>query len=107
MNKKLKEKILNSLVITEATKTFVQSLDPGFGSIIKNSKYGADSEEPEYQGWARLDDGTVIVITGNSKEQQGKSPTLPIRVVEVPKEMIGEKEEYTANVPSYKSKDFL
>lgn len=105
MNQTKKDEILNGLKIIESTKKFINKMEPGFGNLIKNTKK-KEEKEPDYIGWARLDDGTVISITGNLKKIEGKDPILPIRVVEVPGEMIGESDTKIAQVPNYKeSKD--
>lgn len=97
-----KEEIINSIKITNQTRTFLSNMESNFGNLIKNTR--KDTEKcPDFLGWGRLSNGNVIYIQGTLKETNGRL-SVPLKIVEVPPEMIGEEEVTNVTVPSYRSK---
>lgn len=103
MKTEKKKEILESLVITEKTKSFINSMNLNYGNIIKNSQKKTEAE-PDFVGWGRLSNGTVIHISGSVRITETGKMSLPLSLIEVPIEMIGEEETIEVHIPKYKSK---
>jgi len=99
MNAEHKSEILEDLEkrITVKTIDFIGKMKEGFGNLIKNNKRSdAPESEPDFLGFARLENGQVIHIRGNVKDT-GKVLTMPLTVVIVPDDMIGEQNGYSVD----------
>lgn len=108
MNADHKAEIIEDLAkrLTPKGISFIGNMREGFGNLLKNNKRAdAPDNEPDFLGYARLENGKVIHIRGSVKES-GKTLTMPLIVVEVPDELIGEQNGYHAetnfNSPSVK-----
>lgn len=88
-------------LITEVTKritpkaiSFINNMKEGFGNLLKNNKTSKTAvTEPDFFGYARLTNGTVIYIRGNVKETAG-GLSIPLTIVEIPSHIIGENDGY-------------
>jgi hypothetical protein len=78
---------------TEKTRAFLERAQPGYGNLLKNNRRRT-SNDPEILGFARLEDGTAVVIQGISKQTQNGT-TLPIRIVKLPVDLFDGKAEPT------------
>ena len=102
MKQEEKDQVLENLVITDNTKSFIGKMKPNYGNLIKNAKK-KKHEDPDFVGYARLANGIVVAIEGNVKTAEGRPPSMPLKIVEIPGKMIGEEDSFTAEIPNYQS----
>lgn len=95
--------IVQDVKITENVESFLDKCSPSYGNIVRNKI----TEESEFVGYARLEDGTPVKILGMTKEGKNNETLMPIRIVMISPDDYNNKSTF---VPSYKTKetrDFL
>lgn len=80
--------------MTPKAISFINNMKEGFGNLLKNNLATEKAvTEPDFFGYARLSNGTVVYIRGNVKESTG-GLSIPLTIVEIPCDIIGENDGY-------------
>lgn len=80
--------------MTPKAISFINNMKEGFGNLLKNNLTSkSPATEPDFFGYARLSNGTVVYIRGNVKETTG-GISIPLTIVEIPSDIIGENDGY-------------
>ncbi len=82
-----KKELIDKLNINTQTKDYIQKMYLNCGSIILNEGK-KDAAQPDFKGYGKLSDGTVVSIAAHLTKTKAKGTSMfTLTLVEVPKHM--------------------
>jgi hypothetical protein len=75
---------------TQSSKSFLDRAQPSYGNILRNTKKSG-AGDPDFVGYAKLDDGTAVRIEGVGKTNNSGDKLMPIRIFKIPITMYDDK----------------
>jgi len=106
-----KGEILESLprAIKQSDKDHVKKIFPAHGNMVKNA-YPNPDNPATWIGWARLEDGNVIRLEGETRVSKSGKKSLALKVLTLSEAQAVEMELSDPKIPDYVSQetqDFL
>lgn len=87
------------MTFTKASKEFLDKCKPGMGNLLVNTRKGSP-QDPDFIGFARMEDGLPVRIEGVSKTSAKGHRMLSIKVAMIPGNIYSDN-RFEGEVPNY------